>query len=93
MSETSGTSKPGTHFTYDHNGNRLTQTVSGQPFQSFTYNGHDVLLSGTAGSETDGGDLNGNETSISLGGSLYQMRWDDEDRLVQETLPICDNVL
>jgi len=51
---------------YDHNGNRLTQTVNGSLAQSFSYNGHDVMTGGIG--ETPSWDLNGNETGDTLGG-------------------------
>ncbi len=74
-------------YSYDHNGNRLTQTQNGSVVQSFTYDAHDKLTSGTAGNESDTYDLNGSETRISLGGSVYQFVYDDEDRLVQANYP------
>ena len=78
---------PSLGYTYDLNGNRLTQTSNGTQTQSFTYNGHDVLISGTAGNETDGYDLNGNETSVTIGGSTYHDTYDDEDRLISVVVP------
>jgi len=67
--------------------NLLTETVNGSPAQSFTYDGHDKLTGGTAGGETDGYDPNGNETSVSIYGSVYRDTYDDEDRLTSVTLP------
>ena len=84
---TGGNYTPSLAYTYDHNGNRLTQTSNGQPYQSFTYDAHDKLTSGTAGNETDTYDANGSETRVSIYGGVYQLTWDDEDRLVGETLP------
>ncbi len=55
--------------------------------QSFTYDAHDKLTSGTAGNESDTYDLNGSETRISLGGYVYGFTYDDEDRLVQANYP------
>ena len=74
-------------YTYDHNGNRLTQTQNGSVVQSFTYDAHDKLTSGTAGNESDTYDLNGSETRLTLGGSVYQFVYDEEDRLVQGLYP------
>jgi len=74
-------------YTYDHNGNRLTQTNNGSLVQSFTYDAHDKLTSGTAGNESDTYDLNGSETRLTLGGSVYQFVYDEEDRLVQGLYP------
>jgi len=74
-------------YTYDHNGNRLTQTQNGSVVQSFTYDAHDKLTSGTAGNESDTYDLNGSETRISLGGYVYGFTYDEEDRLVQANYP------
>ena len=75
---------PSLAYTYDHNGNRLTQTSNGSQVQSFTYDAHDKLTSGTAGNETDTYDANGSETRVSIYGGVYQLTWDDEDRLVGE---------
>jgi len=86
-SETGSNGYPPLSYTYDHNGNRLTQTNNGSVVQSFTYDAHDKLTSGTAGAETDGYDLNGNETRLTLGGSVYQFVYDEEDRLVQGLYP------
>ena len=72
-------------FTYDHNGNRLTQTSGGNTVQSFTYNAHDVLVSGTAGNEAPGYDAMGNETSLSIYGGMTHFVYDDEDRLTSLT--------
>jgi len=55
--------------------------------QSFTYDGHDKLVSGTAGNEVPGYDLNGNETSNTIYGGTYYDTYDDEDRLTSVTLP------
>ena len=71
-------------YTYDHNGNRLTQTSLGSQVQSFVYDAHDKLTSGLSG-ETEGYDLNGNRTSLSLGGVSYTYTYDDEDRLTKLT--------
>ena len=89
VSETGGGTyaPPTLGYTYDHNGNRLTQTQNGQQVQSFTYNAHDVLVSGTAGNETPGYDANGNETSNSIYGGTYHETYDDEDRLTSITGP------
>ena len=84
---TGGTPPPSLGFTYDHNGNRLTQTSGGAQVQSFVYNAHDVLTSGTAGNETDGYDLNGNEISVTIGGGTWRDTYDDEDRLTSVTPP------
>ena len=72
---------------YDHNGNRLTQTVNGQPYQSFTYDAHDKLTSGTADNETDHYDAMGSETSVSIYGGVSHLTYDDEDRLTSMTTP------
>ena len=87
VSETSGGPypPPALGFTYDHNGNRLSQTSGGQLTQSFTYDAHDKLTWGTAGNETDGYDQNGNETSINISGTAIALAYDDEDRLTQFT--------
>ncbi len=74
-------------YSYDGNGNRLTQTSNGSLAQQFTYDAHDKLTGGTAGGETDGYDANGNETSVSIYGSAYRDTYDDEDRLVSVALP------
>ena len=89
VSETGGGTyaPPTLVYTYDHNGNRLTQTQNGTQVQSFTYNAHDVLVSGTAGNETPGYDANGNETSNSIYGGTYHETYDDEDRLTSITGP------
>ncbi len=71
--------------TYDHNGNRLTQAGSGAQSQSFGYDAHDKLVSGTG--ETDGYDLNGNLLTRTLGGQRTTYTWDDEDRLTSVTTP------
>ena len=84
---TGGNYTPSLAYTYDHNGNRLTQTSNGSQVQSFTYDAHDKLTSGTAGNETDTYDANGSETRVSIFGGVYQLTYDDEDRLVGETLP------
>jgi len=78
---------PNLGFTYDHNGNRLTLTVNGSQAQGFAYDAHDKLTNGTAGNEIVGYDLNGNETSVSIGGGVYRDAYDDEDRLTSVTLP------
>ena len=72
-------------YTYDHNGNRLTETVNGVLAQSFTYNGHDVLASGIG--ETEGYDLNGNLTAQTISGQTTRFTWDDEDRLTGQSFP------
>ena len=74
-------------YTYDSNGNRKTQTQNGQPLQSFTYDAHDKLTSGTSGSETDSYDAMGSETSTTIGGGTYRETYDDEDRLTSLTTP------
>ena len=77
---------PFTHaYTYDHNGNRLTQTVNGSLVQQFAYNGHDVLASGIG--ETEGYDLNGNLTAQTVNGQTTRFTWDDEDRLTGQQFP------
>ena len=53
--------------------------------QSFVYDGHDKLISGTAGSETPHYDANGNQTSLSISGTSYTYTYDDEDRLIKLT--------
>ena len=53
--------------------------------QSFVYDGHDKLISGTAGSETPHYDANGNQTSLSISGTSYTYTYDDEDRLTRLT--------
>ncbi len=78
---------PATGFTYDKNGNRKTQTVGGAVAQSFTYDAHDKLTSGTAGNETDGYDPNGNTTTVTINGVTYRDAYDDEDRLISVTPP------
>jgi len=74
-------------YSYDGNGNRLTQTSNGGVSQQFTYDGHDKLTGGTAGGEVPGYDLNGSETSLRIYGSVYTMTYDDEDRLTRMTSP------
>ena len=44
-------------YTYDFNGNRLTQTVNGTLAQQFTYDAHDKLTGGI--NESESYDLNG----------------------------------
>ncbi len=87
--ETSGGTYPPPNrgFSYDKNSNRLTQSQNGVQSQSFTYDAHDKLVSGTAGNETDGYDLNGNTTSVSINGGTYRDAYDDEDRLISVTPP------
>ncbi len=88
VSETRTGPVPFTHtytFSYDHNGNRLTQTVNGQLYQSFTYNGHDVLASGLNESETY--DYNGNLLTQILNGQYSSRTYDDEDRMTSITMP------
>jgi len=85
--ETGSNGYPPLSYTYDHNGNRLTQTNNGSVVQQFSYDAHDKLTSGTAGNESDTYDLNGNETRLTLGGSVYQFVYDEEDRLVQGLYP------
>ena len=53
--------------------------------QTFTYDGHDKIAS--ALNETDGYDLNGNETSVTFGGITYHDAYDDEDRLLSVSSP------
>ena len=53
--------------------------------QSFTYDAHDKIA--TALNETDGYDLNGNETSVTFGGITYHDAYDDEDRLLSVSSP------
>lgn len=74
-------------YTYDGNGNRLTQTSNGAVSQQFTYDAHDKLTGGTAGAETDGYDANGNETSVTISGGTYRDTYDDEDRLTSILFP------
>jgi len=74
-------------YSYDNNGNRLTQTKNGQQVQSFIYDGHDKLISGGSGGEQYGYDTNGNQTTLSYYGSQYGFAWDDEDRLTRLTFP------
>ena len=64
-------------YTYDHNGNRLTQTSGGSQVQGFTYDAHDKLTGGT--NETATYDPNGNLKSDTLTGQTFT--YDDEDRL------------
>ncbi len=78
---------PAVGYTYDHNGNRLTQTSNGTQVQSFGYDAHDKLVSGTAGNEVPGYDANGSETSISIYGGTYHLVYDDEDRMTSLTTP------
>lgn len=74
-------------YTYDKNGNRLTQSSGGTQTQSFAYDGHDKMTSGTAGSETPHYDLNGNEIGITINGGTWVDTWDEEDRLVKVVTP------
>jgi len=87
VSETGGgTYAPPTYaYTYDHNGNRLTQSSNGTQVQSFTYDAHDKLSTGTFGNEREGYDKNGSETNNTLTGAVFT--YDDEDRLVQAAYP------
>jgi len=78
---------PALGFTFDHNGNRLTQTVNGSQSQSFTYDAHDTTIGGTQGNETDTWDANGNEKTVTISGSLYSFTYDDEDRLTKLATP------
>ncbi len=87
VSETgSGTYAPPSYgYTFDHNGNRLTQTTNGAQVQSFTYDGHDKLMTGTG--ETDGYDAAGNQKSVLLSGTTSTRTFDDEDRLTSISGP------
>ncbi len=87
MSETGGGTyaPPAIGYTYDHNGNRLTQTSGGTQIQAFTYNAHDVLAGTDSESETY--DLNGNFLTQTLNGQYSSRTWDDEDRLTSITMP------
>ena len=84
---TGGNGTPNSSFTFDHNGNRLTQTVNGSVFQNFTYDAHDKTIGGTQGSETDTWYANGNEKTVTIYGSLYSFTYDDEDRLTKLVTP------
>ncbi len=66
-------------YTYDHNGNRLTQTVNGSLVQSFTYDAHDKLTGGL--NESESYDTNGNLTVQTVNGQTTRFGWDDKDRL------------
>ena len=84
---TGGNATPNSSFTFDHNGNRLTQTVNGSVFQNFTYDAHDKTIGGTQGSETDTWDANGSEKTVTIYGNLYSFTYDDEDRLTKMVTP------
>ncbi len=45
------------------------------------------MTSGTASNETDGYDLNGNTTTVTIGGSTFHDAYDDEDRLTSVAIP------
>ena len=72
-------------YTYDHNGNRLTQTQNGTQVQSFGYDAHDKLMSGLG--ESEGYDANGNLLTQTVNGQHTGYTYDDEDRLTSVTLP------
>ena len=66
-------------YSYDFNGNRLTQTVNGSLVQQFSYDAHDKLTGGLRESETY--DANGNLKTQTVNGQTTTYTWDDEDRL------------
>ena len=72
-------------YSYDHNGNRLTQTVNGALVQQFSYDAHDKLTGGL--NESEGYDPNGNLISQTVNGQTTTFVWDDEDRLVSQQFP------
>jgi len=72
-------------FTYDGNGNRLTQTTNGQPDQSLDYDAHDKLNSNSLIPLTYKYDSNGNLLSTLNRTGRQTFVYDDEDRLTQYT--------
>ncbi len=74
-------------YTYDHNGNRLTQSVNGSLAQLFAYDAHDKLTGGAGSGESESYDANGNLLAQTVGGQATRYSWDDEDRLTGQTFP------